>query len=128
MTEATMHNTITPDAEVKVQIREMGSDIWRDSIDMDPIMVPVEMRDANGELWLTDVFATNVIRLINAIISADDSGNLEYNVVWSETGRTVSGNCPVCDDAFAIAEGAPGDELNEGYDAVFCGCDPADVD
>jgi hypothetical protein len=122
---------VHPMAEAKVQVRPINSqsrDEWRDSIDFDPIMLPVEL---DG---LTDAFSPVVIGLVDAIIEADtpavgtSSPTFEYNVVWSESGHTVKANCPVCDDVFPLAEGAPGDELNEGYDAVFCGCDPEDVD
>lgn len=127
-----MNNTkVHPMAEVKVQVREMGGD-WRDSLDFDPIVIPVEDFPASaGVPYLTDPFNSTVIGLVDAILRADlESPSLmqdrEYNVVWSDSGFSVKANCPVCDDVFPIAEGAPGDELNEGYDAVFCGCDPDD--
>jgi hypothetical protein len=123
-------------AEAKVRVREMNGGDWRDSLSFDPVMIPVEESMADGEPYMTDVFDATVIGLVDAIIAADmfpmshplpaDSPSLEFDVVWSGNGRSVKGNCPVCDDVFPIAEGAPGDELNEGYDAVFCGCDPAD--
>lgn len=118
-------NAPLPYAEAKVQVRTVGETEWRDSLDFDPVEIPVESTDT------TDVFNEHVIKLIDAILEADvehPTQVLDYNVVWSETGHTVKGLCPVCDDVFPIAEGAPGDELNEGYDAVFCGCDPADQD
>lgn len=121
-------NAPLPIAEAKVQVRNFGTDTWRDSLDFDPVMIPVESLDT------TDVFNSNVIGLVNAVMEAeinanDFSGampNYEYQVVWSATNHPVKGVCPVCDDVFPITEGAPGDELNEGYDAVFCGCDPED--
>jgi hypothetical protein len=123
---------VHPMAEAKVQVRPFVSPPtgeWHDSLDFDPIMLPVEL---DG---LTDAFSPVVISLMDAIIDADSAFSehrteamFEYSVVWSESGHTVKAVCPVCDDVFPLAEGAPGDELNEGYDAVFCGCDPKDVD
>lgn len=117
-----MQNAVThPMAEAKVQFREVGTTEWRDSLDFDPIMIPVE-----SELT-TDVFNSTVIAISDAMISAEiDNGLTDYRLVWSDTEIDVKGLCPVCDDVFPVGEGAPGDELNEGYDAVFCGCDPAD--
>lgn len=121
-----MNNTNTPQAEVKIQVRQVGGD-WRDSLDFDPIMIPVE---SDG---LTDAFDRNVYALTGAILEIEAGFSerrtdqmTEYNLVWSDSGATVKALCPVCDDVFPVAEGAPGDELNEGYDAVFCGCDPKD--
>jgi hypothetical protein len=115
--------TMTNMVEANIKVRRMGTDAWLDSIDMDPVMI------TRGTDGLANPFEAVVIRLVDAIISADtgnDAMNLEYNVVWSDNGWSVKANCPVCDDVFPIAEGAPGDELNEGHDAVFCGCDPRD--
>jgi hypothetical protein len=119
------HNTNTPEAEAKVQVRVYGGE-WRDSPDFEPVMIPVEDFEASTVPYLTDSFNSNVIGLVDALISLDCPGDTEYNLVWSDSGFSVKANCPVCDDVFPVAEGAPGDELNEGYDAVFCGCDPAD--
>lgn len=116
-----MNNINTPQVEAKVQIRTDGGD-WRDSMDFDPVMIPVE---SDG---LTDAFDATVIGLVDTLIGMDCDATTEYNLVWSDSGFSVKANCPVCDDVFPVAEGAPGDELNEGYDAVFCGCDPADQD
>lgn len=121
-----MNNTPThPMAEAKVQIRTIGGD-WRDSLDFDPLMIPVEDFDASTVPYLTDPFNSTVIGLVDTLIGMDCDATTEYNLVWSDSGFSVKANCPVCDDVFPVAEGAPGDELNEGYDAVFCGCDPAD--
>lgn len=124
-----MDNTIAhPMAEAKVQIHTHGEG-WRDSLDFDPVMIPVE------DVHLTDAFNSTVIGLVEAITSVDSARNtkgmpdIEYNLVWSATGNTVKANCPVCDDVFPVAEGEPGDEFNEGYDAVWCGgCEPVDED
>jgi hypothetical protein len=124
-----MNNTNTPMAQVKVQVRPLAGGDWRDALEFAPVGVPVE------DSYLTDVFNPTVIGLVDAIWAADsqtagpnNAMRFEYNVVWSDSGYTVKGTCPVCDDVFPIAEGAPGDELNEGYDALWCGCDPADLD
>lgn len=122
-----------PTAEAKVLIRNFGSSDWRDCLEIDPVSIPVESRD----LMTTDVFNSTVIALVDAVIEAemDETGfgpkdpSYDYTIVWSATGREVKGVCPRCDEIFPIAEGVPGDELNEGYDAVWCGgCDPEDGD
>lgn len=120
---------VHPMAEAKVRVRTMGSLEWRDSLDFDPVMLSVE----SG--WLADAFSPVVIGLVDSVITADTyvcapavQTTLEYNVVWSDSGETVKAVCPVCDRVFPIAEGAPGDEWNEGYNAVFCGCDPRNGD
>lgn len=122
-----MNNTNTPQAEAKVQVRTVGED-WCDSLDFDPIMIPVE---SDG---LTDAFDANVYALTGVILDIEAGFSehrtdqmTEYNLVWSASGATVKALCPVCDDVFPVAEGAPGDELNEGYDAVWCGCDPTEL-
>lgn len=127
-----MNNTNTPVAEVKVQIRTSPGGEWTDSVDFDPITVPVELT-VNDLPHSTDPFNPTVIALSDGIIDAESSFSehqasmmTDYRLVWSATGELVHALCPVCDDDFIISEGAPGDEFNEGYDAVFCGCDPAD--
>lgn len=116
-----MNNTLThPMAEAKVQVWD-GETPWRDSLDFDPMMIPME---ADG---LTDAFNSSVYALSGALIDMDGAATLEYNLVWSDSGATVKAVCPVCDDVFPVAEGAPGDELNEGYDAVWCGCDATEL-
>jgi len=115
-------------AEAKVVVCDFGTDNWRDALDFDPVMIPVESLDT------TDVFDSNVIGLMNGLIEAEIEGSGPsgkgpmYGLVWSATGHPVKGVCPVCDDVFPVSDGAPGDELNEGYDAVCCGCDPRDND
>lgn len=116
------HNTPLPTAEAKVVVREFGTDTWRDAVTFDPIMLPVESPE------ITDVFHRPLINLMDAMIEAETSAvgpgstGPVYGLVWSETGNAVKGVCPVCDVAFIMSEGAPGNELNEGYDAITCGC------
>lgn len=117
--------TIHAEATIMVRTRtDAGWSTWTPSLDMDPINIP----DLGA--WTTDPFNEAVYNLVDAIIAADSmnaSPNMETTLAWSESGRVVTAVCPVCDSIFPVAEGAPGDELNEGYDAVFCGCDPADM-
>src|SRR5262245_14203034 len=126
------HNTNTPTAEAKVMVRTLPDGEWRDALDFDPVEIPVEAFPAATGPYLTDVFNSTVYGLVDALMEAEcgvgTEPSLEYNLVWSDNGYSVKGTCPVCDDVFCVAEGAPGDELNEGYDAVFCGCDPADTE
>jgi hypothetical protein len=128
------YTPLTARAEAKVQVR-VGDGPWTDALDFDPVMIPVEDFEASDVPYLTDSFDGTVIGLVSALIDADAlySEHLtdemrEYNLVWSDSGFSVKANCPVCDDVFPVAEGAPGDELNEGFDAVFCGCDAVDYD
>lgn len=130
-----MNNTNTPMAEAKIQARRINDpdDTWADVIEIDPVMIPVEPFEGAAGPYLTDVFNATVIGISNAIVDLDAAFSeghttdmLEYNLVWSGSGFSVKGVCPVCDDVFPIAEGFPGDEVNEGYDAVCCGCDPRD--
>lgn len=117
-------------AEAKVQVRDFGTETWRDSIDFDPVEIPVEGPNT------TDVFNSNVIGMVSALIEAETDGDsftvtgprFEYQLVWSGNGNPVMGVCPVCDRSFPVSEGAPGDELNEGFDAVFCGCTDEDAE
>ena len=127
------HTAPLPKAEARVMARSLPDGDWFPSLEFDPIMLPVEDYAGGIAPVTTDVFNADVMKISDAIVEADagfsehkTSAMLEYDLVWSETNRSVKGVCPVCDDVFCIAEGAPGDELNEGYDAVFCGCDPAD--
>jgi uncharacterized Zn-finger protein len=121
----------TPTAESKVVVRDRNPltkewSPWRDSFEFDPITLPVEDHNATRTPVLTDTFHSNVIAVVDALVAADQDPNVEHQLVWSDSGKTVKGTCPVCDAVFSVSEGYPGDELNEGYDAVFCGCDPAD--
>ena len=115
-------NARLPKAEAKVVVRDFGTDTWRDSVDFDPIMLPVESPE------ITDVFDSRLIALMDAMIEAETSAvgpkstGPVYGLVWSETSNAVKGVCPVCDDLFPVSDGAPGDELNEGYNAITCGC------
>lgn len=118
-------------AEAKVQVRDYDTDTrawgpWRDSLDFDPMEIPIEDAGQGGTPLTTDVFDSTVITVVGALMEVDQDVNREYTLVWSASQHPIKGTCPVCDDVFPVAEGAPGDELNEGYDAVWCGCDPAD--
>lgn len=126
-----------PKAEAKIIVRDLLPDPrdpknlvkpteWRDCLDIDPIEIPVESPD----LDTTDVYNKRVMDLVSAVMDADSAFSehrtnrmQEYDIVWTETNRSVKGVCPCCDDVFPIAEGAPGDTLNEGFDAVWCGCE-----
>jgi hypothetical protein len=119
-----MTKMVLPTAEAKVVVRNFGTEDWRDALDFDPISLPVEAADLNT----TDVFNPSLIGLVSALVEAE-TGNFgtngpgpEYDVVWSDTNRSVKGCCPLCDDVFPVAEGYPGDELNEGVNALCCGC------
>jgi hypothetical protein len=113
-------NATLPKAEAKMQIRLMGTDTWRDMLEIDPFMLPFE-NTGGGAPILTDSFNADVLGLVDMICALDDR-DAEYNLVWSDSGFSVKANCPLCDDVFPLAEGFPGDELNEGVNAVCCGC------
>lgn len=119
MTMAT--NAILPKAEAKMQVRMFGTDVWRDALEMDPFYLPVESYISGSGAALTDGFDATVLGLVDMICALDDN-KVEYNLVWSDSGFSVKANCPLCDDVFPLAEGFPGDELNEGVNAVCCGC------
>lgn len=117
-------NARLPQAEAKVVVRDFGTEIWRDSTDFDPIMLPIESPET------TDVFYGPLMDLMSSLIDAEvgaaewpSTKRPVYGLVWSDTNHAVKGVCPVCDDLFPVSEGALGDELNEGYEAVCCGCD-----
>lgn len=106
------HNENTPVKESKVQVRKEAG--WTDSIDFDPIMLAV---DHGG---MADVFANEVIAVTTAICGLYNEQ--DYRLVWSDSLRRVFGVCPSCDTEFPVDEGGAGDELNEGFIAVWCGC------
>jgi len=112
-------NAHLPKAEAKVVVRNLGEDTWRDSMDFDPITLPVE----NADLLTTDVYDSGVMRLVDAIIEAETETplTLEYMLVWCATGRAVKGVCPICDDIFIVSEGFTNDTF-DGNAAVQCGC------
>lgn len=116
-----------PYAEAKIRIRNFGTDTWRDSLDFEPAMIPVENRDMST----TDVYDPTVMSLVTAIIEAEvpeGHPQFEYMLVWSETGRAVKGVCPECDDIFIVSEGFTNDTFN-GSAAAMCGCvDDDEVD
>jgi hypothetical protein len=117
-----------PKAEAKVVIRDLSTTDWRDSLDFDPVSIPIESRDT------TDVFDSTVMNVVEAINEAEmvpghniPSTTLEYMLVWSSNGHPVKGVCPRCDDPFTVSEGFP-HELPDSQDAisptmaVICGC------
>lgn len=117
-----------PHAEAKIQVCNFGTENWRDSLDFDPVMLPVE--DTNT----TDVFSSRVTALMNGLIAAETdadgfSGPMPkyvYRLVWSRSDDPVKGVCPVCDEQFIISEGMIGDGYDEGDNAVWCGCTDED--
>lgn len=111
-----MANPLLPKREAVVQhLRADGE--WMTSVDVDPIMLPV---DKDGYV---DVFDDDLIGLVDGIVtweSLDQSAH--YRLVWSDSEKAVVGICPRCDRDFPVSEGFPGDELNEGYNSVCCRC------
>jgi hypothetical protein len=115
-----------PKAEAHVIVHTLNRDDWRPVVEMDPIMVPV---DQVGPGQVADVFDADLLGLVDGICALDaafsegeTTAMLEYLLVWSANGQPVKGVCPGCDDVFIVSGGIPGDMLNEGYDAVCCGC------
>jgi hypothetical protein len=114
--------SFTPVHEATVEVTRIGDADSKPSADVDPINLPV---DSSG---MVDVFDANLIGLMDAICAWESIDTaVTYRLVWSDDRKPVRGVCPVCDDVFEVSEGFPGDELNEGYDAVCCGCDPRDL-
>ena len=118
-----------PKSEAKVQVRTVGTNTWRDAMEFDPIMLPVE-DSAPGDVPLTtDVFDDSVMTIVEAVIEAEtdsDHSGVELMLVWSDFGFPVKGTCPVCDDVFVVSEGFV-DDLPDaggmsGTSAVCCGC------
>lgn len=116
------HNTNTPKRPITVKSRKVGTEQWTVSPLFEGLSLPVE-GEGLFTSTLTDSFDPAVMALLDSFFEGPD--DVEYQVVWS-TGSTVKAMCPVCDDVFPLEEGAVGDELNEGYDAAWCGCDPRD--
>ena len=121
-------NAPLPTAEAKVVVRNFGTETWRDSLEFDPIMLPVENSSPVQGPYTTDVFADSVMTIVSAISDAemrdfDINGSPEYGLVWSATGYPVKGTCPVCDDVFPVSEGTG---VMGDYDAVSCGCEDED--
>lgn len=113
-------NAPLPKAEAKVVVRDFGTDAWRDSLDFDPVEIPVE----TPTVFTTDVYDPTVMGLVTSIIEAEVAEGhpkFEYMLVWSETGRAVKGVCPECDDVFIVSEGFTNDTF-DGSAAVMCGC------
>jgi hypothetical protein len=114
--------SFSPMREAVVTVSHKGADPIL-AVDVDPINLPV---DASG---MADVFDPSLVGLMDAICAWESfDTDATYHLVWSSDRTPVRGVCPVCDDVFPVSEGMPGDELNEGYDAVCCGCDPRDQD
>lgn len=106
-----------PNREAMIQFRHPNME-WRNSLDMDPVQLPVE---ATPFGLLVDVFDANLLGLVD-LLCALDNGPTEYRLVWSDGEDDVRGMCPLCHMPFPVAEGAPGDIHNEGVNAVTCGC------
>jgi hypothetical protein len=112
----------TPTREAIVLVTTNGSPLTP-HVEIDPIILPL---DSAG---IADVFHPGLIGLMDAMTEWEaTTGGMEtgFQLVWSDTQLPVTGTCPVCDDFFIVSEGFSGDELNEGYEAVCCGCDPRD--
>jgi hypothetical protein len=115
------HTAPTPHREAIVVVSHDGND-YVPSVDVDPISLPTEN---DG---LADVFDADLLGLMDGICAWESfDTHSTYRLVWSDDRSPVRGLCPVCDDVFEVSEGFPGDELNEGHNAVCCGCDPRDA-
>lgn len=113
-----------PKAEAKVVVRNFGTEIWRDSLDFDPITIPVEFGTNAGPLC-TDVFDPAVMTIVEALVEAEtDSMTFEYMLVWADSEYAVKGTCPMCDDTFPVSEGFTTDIAGDPdvTCAVVCGC------
>jgi hypothetical protein len=113
---------VLPKAEAKVVFRIAPTEPWRDSVDFDPITIPVE------DVHMTDVFDEGLVCLAEAIVDAECEALIpwEYMLVWSADDQPVKGTCPVCDQVFIVSEGFPHDVPDGagpfGPRAVQCGC------
>lgn len=111
----------TPHREAIVEVSRDGAE-YVASMDVDPISLPV---DSSG---MADVFDPQLLGLMDNLCAWESfDTRATYRLVWSDDQRAVRGVCPRCDDVFPVSEGFPGDELNEGVNAVCCGCDPDEV-
>ena len=111
-----------PHRDAIVKISRDDERTWTTVESIRPLTLDVE---SDGEM--ADVFQPTLGGLMDSLVlweSMDSSAS--YRLVWSDTGYMVRGVCPVCDDVFPVSEGFSGDEANEGYEAVCCGCNPAD--
>lgn len=106
-----------PKLEAVVQVR-LPRQGWKISLDIDPILIPVEL-GLRGRT-VADVYDPSLIGLIDGLAALDDTPT-EYRLVWSAGFAPVLGMCPLCDLPFPVSDGFPGDELNEGVNAVCCG-------
>lgn len=118
-------NAPLPKAEAKVQVQPPGQG-WKDSLDFDPIMLPVETTGRDGAPISTDVFDSSVHTIVESMREADN-GTWGYRLVWSRTVQPVLGQCPDCDTTFPVDEGVPivvedqGPGIG-GVVALGCGC------
>lgn len=119
-----------PKAEAKVQVLIPGRD-WKDSLDFDPVMLPVEDTDQLGGPHTTDVFDACVLQ-ISEDMHAANRPNWQHRLVWSATEQPVLGTCPDSDDLFPIDEGVPIMVEDQGpgvggVAALGCGCRDEDA-
>jgi len=117
-----METANTPSREAIVMFTRTDSHAPVPSLEFDPIDLPI---DSAG---MADVFHSGLVGMMDAICDREAIEHAAtYTLVWSGTTDRVMGVCPVCDDVFPVSDGFTGDELNEGYEAVCCGCDPSDA-
>lgn len=108
-----------PKREAIVVWQSTSGKAWRECLDIDPILVPVEMCTSG---LMADVFDPFLLGLMDGLCVLDDSSQVRYKLVWSDGWADVMGMCPLCDKPFPVFEGVPGDEFNEGVNAITCGC------
>lgn len=111
-------------AEAKVLVRKTGTEDWRDSLDFDPVEIPVkEWQPLTRIPALTDGEDRLVVDLVEAMEAAahDSADTLEFIAVWSDCGFEVKAVCVACRTHFPISEGWILDFDSDG-DALHCGC------
>jgi hypothetical protein len=124
-----MPRTLTlPKAEAKVQIIDSFTDSFRDALDIDPIMLPIEPYPAGASPYVADVFDAGLSSLIDVLVSRPDDAP-EFRLVWSDSGFSVKGVCPMCDDVFQVDDGwTITVEIRDGVGMCAVGCGCADLD
>lgn len=117
-------------AEAKVMFRNTGTTDWRDSLDFDPITLPVTAFQPGTRIpALTDSAEDAVMSLVEGLelAEADSDDTREYSAVWSDCGFAVKAVCPECGDVFEVADGWIQDfdtsgNGESGITALHCGC------